>query len=103
VCQDNSRSQPRYINPHKISKFMTTTGHGDSVPHWEVNACRVCLSGKGDNWYDVPFAVHHLSVGQLLLSDLNRYLGDQSLLVRSPKALDRIVSFVSIFHHLLCN
>ena len=41
--------------------------------------------------------------GQLLLSDLNRYLGDQSLLVRSPKALDRIVSFVSIFHHLLCN
>jgi hypothetical protein len=41
--------------------------------------------------------------GQLLLSDLSRYLGDQSLLVKSPKALDQRVSFVFIFHHLLCN
>jgi hypothetical protein len=63
VSKDNYSLQPCYINPHTISKFMTTMAHGDSVSHWEANACRVCISGKGDDWYDVPFAVHHLSVG----------------------------------------
>ena len=85
MCQDNSRSQPRYINPHKISKFMTTTAHGDSVPHWEVNACRVCLSGKGDNWYDVPFAVHHLSVGSTFTLRFEQISGRPVIACKVPE------------------
>jgi hypothetical protein len=64
---------------------MTTTAHGDSVPHWEVNACSDCLSGKGDNWYDVPFAVHQLSVGSTFTLRFEQISGRPVIACKVPK------------------
>ncbi len=85
MCKNNYSSQPWYINPHRISKFMTTMAHGDSVPHWEAKACRVCISGKGDDWYDVPFAVHYLSVGSTFTIQFEQISGNPVIACKVPE------------------